>query len=421
MSSSGCSEWTASSIVAWRSPCGVRKSGLPRRRTTRASCPPSTAAHRHPAPARSRPDRADARRRRWVQAYVLSLYMGPEAAAQLALVTLGLRRRCARFACKPDCQACDQSFGTPQPRCGSGSAFSRVLLRCGVQKLASARSKRPILHPTPVAVSTSTRSSSDRFAAATSARRGRTSEGVTSASALPRSLPSHRRSPAPASSPDAASDTSQYATPRRRISPPACCAERRTPSPSPRRSDSALRYGEPQYNAADQTRTDGAAGRGRAPLFRVRARARARGLRPRATCTGTERERAHRALGRQRRRECLDRLLIFSRRRLEHVVRIYVRHYNEHRPHRSLDLEAPDPQNPVVGRRTGSLTEVRRRDRLGGLIHEYETVAASHRINAPHACQRRPTSNAATASADSSTNTAWPRETEFTHPTGCRN
>jgi transposase InsO family protein len=36
------------------------------------------------------------------------------------------------------------------------------------------------------------------------------------------------------------------------------------------------------------------------------------------------------------RRECLDRLLIFSRRQLERVLRVYVRHYNEQRPHRAL-------------------------------------------------------------------------------------
>jgi putative transposase len=42
------------------------------------------------------------------------------------------------------------------------------------------------------------------------------------------------------------------------------------------------------------------------------------------------------------RRECLDRLLILSRRQLEHVLRVYVRHYNEQRPHRALDLRAPD-------------------------------------------------------------------------------
>ena len=40
--------------------------------------------------------------------------------------------------------------------------------------------------------------------------------------------------------------------------------------------------------------------------------------------------------------ECLDRLLIVGRRQLEHVLRVYVRHYNRGRPHRSLDLRPPD-------------------------------------------------------------------------------
>jgi Integrase core domain/2TM domain len=39
------------------------------------------------------------------------------------------------------------------------------------------------------------------------------------------------------------------------------------------------------------------------------------------------------------RRECLDRLLIVGRRQLEHVLRVYVRHYNHRRPHRALDLQ----------------------------------------------------------------------------------
>jgi putative transposase len=42
------------------------------------------------------------------------------------------------------------------------------------------------------------------------------------------------------------------------------------------------------------------------------------------------------------RRECLDRVLIFSRRQLEHVLRVYTRHYNEHRPHRALALCQPE-------------------------------------------------------------------------------
>jgi putative transposase len=78
------------------------------------------------------------------------------------------------------------------------------------------------------------------------------------------------------------------------------------------------------------------------------------------------------------RRECLDRLLIFRRRQLEHVLRIYIRHYNERRPHRALDLQAPDPTSIQAARGDpiASAAAVRRRDMLGGLLHEYEAAAA---------------------------------------------
>jgi transposase InsO family protein len=78
------------------------------------------------------------------------------------------------------------------------------------------------------------------------------------------------------------------------------------------------------------------------------------------------------------RRECLDRLLIFNRRQLEGVLRVYVRHYNEQRPHRALALQAPDPPTTLTTRDdvAGSAIAIRRRDLLGGLIHEYEAAAA---------------------------------------------
>ena len=70
------------------------------------------------------------------------------------------------------------------------------------------------------------------------------------------------------------------------------------------------------------------------------------------------------------RAECLDWLLIVGRGHLEPVLRTYVEHYNQHRPHRALSLEAPDPPHradcPSVQDRSG---RVRRRDLLGGLIH----------------------------------------------------
>jgi putative transposase len=78
------------------------------------------------------------------------------------------------------------------------------------------------------------------------------------------------------------------------------------------------------------------------------------------------------------RRECLDRLLILSRRQLEHILRVYIRHYNSQRPHRALDLQAPDSgKTPPTRRKPAApATVIRRRDLLGGVIHEYQAAAA---------------------------------------------
>jgi putative transposase len=77
------------------------------------------------------------------------------------------------------------------------------------------------------------------------------------------------------------------------------------------------------------------------------------------------------------RRECLDRLLIFGRRQLEHVLRIYIRHFNQQRPHQALDLRPPDRGGGTDPPPAASLytPQVRRRDLLGGLVHEYEAAA----------------------------------------------
>jgi transposase InsO family protein len=76
------------------------------------------------------------------------------------------------------------------------------------------------------------------------------------------------------------------------------------------------------------------------------------------------------------RRECLDRILIFNRRQLERVLNIYIRHYNERRPHRALDLQTPEPSRRASTHGEPAPTAIRRRDLLGGLIHEYEAIAA---------------------------------------------
>jgi putative transposase len=79
------------------------------------------------------------------------------------------------------------------------------------------------------------------------------------------------------------------------------------------------------------------------------------------------------------RRECLDRLLILGRRHLHHVLIGYTQHYNEHRPHRSLRQRpplstlVPGDEQPIA--EVIDLDRVRRRDLLGGLIHEYQLAA----------------------------------------------
>jgi putative transposase len=72
------------------------------------------------------------------------------------------------------------------------------------------------------------------------------------------------------------------------------------------------------------------------------------------------------------RAECLDRILILGRRHLEHVLRIYRRHYSEHRPHRALHLFPPNGRDP---RPLNATARLQRRDLLGGLIHEYQAAA----------------------------------------------
>jgi hypothetical protein len=84
--------------------------------------------------------------------------------------------------------------------------------------------------------------------------------------------------------------------------------------------------------------------------------------------------------------ECLDHLLVMGEAHLECVLRSYADHYNGYRPHQGLSQEIPAPE--VIGlamgeqhsdddndRRKRLRGKIRRHDRLGGLIHEYENVA----------------------------------------------
>jgi transposase InsO family protein len=72
------------------------------------------------------------------------------------------------------------------------------------------------------------------------------------------------------------------------------------------------------------------------------------------------------------RREVLDRMLIINAAHLRKVLSEYESHFNGHRPHRALNHASPlralpDPVDADI--------KVIRRDRLGGLLHEYAQVA----------------------------------------------
>jgi putative transposase len=75
------------------------------------------------------------------------------------------------------------------------------------------------------------------------------------------------------------------------------------------------------------------------------------------------------------RSECLDWLLILNSQHLAHTVKVFVDHDNSCRPHGSLGLVPPNGRPPVKPETTGEPINVRRRDRLGGLLHEYERAA----------------------------------------------
>jgi putative transposase len=76
------------------------------------------------------------------------------------------------------------------------------------------------------------------------------------------------------------------------------------------------------------------------------------------------------------RSEGLDWTLVFGRRHLVRILRAYVRHYNQQRPHRGLALAVPEGRGQDRGSIPIRARDVRCRDVLGGLIHEYHRVAA---------------------------------------------
>jgi putative transposase len=73
------------------------------------------------------------------------------------------------------------------------------------------------------------------------------------------------------------------------------------------------------------------------------------------------------------RRELLDRTLIWNQNHLLHALREFETFYNEHRPHRALRQAAPLRPLPDPSNDPAQITplDIRRHDRLGGVLKEY--------------------------------------------------
>ena len=77
------------------------------------------------------------------------------------------------------------------------------------------------------------------------------------------------------------------------------------------------------------------------------------------------------------RHELLDRTLIWNERHLRHCLREFELHHNEHRPHQAMRQAAPlhAVPEPMTDPDRIAYLDVRRNDRLGGIIPEYQHAA----------------------------------------------
>jgi transposase InsO family protein len=77
------------------------------------------------------------------------------------------------------------------------------------------------------------------------------------------------------------------------------------------------------------------------------------------------------------RHELLDRTLIWNQAHLLHALREYEQHFNQRRPHRGISNARPlrPLPDPITDPTKIAHLDIRRHDRLGGLLHEYEHAA----------------------------------------------
>ncbi|MBS2531644.1 hypothetical protein KGQ20_02545 [Catenulispora sp. NF23] len=77
------------------------------------------------------------------------------------------------------------------------------------------------------------------------------------------------------------------------------------------------------------------------------------------------------------RHKLLDHTLIWNQHHLLHALHEYETHYNHHRAHQAMQQAAPlrAAPAPITDPQRISDLNIRRHDRLGAIIHEYQQAA----------------------------------------------
>jgi putative transposase len=77
------------------------------------------------------------------------------------------------------------------------------------------------------------------------------------------------------------------------------------------------------------------------------------------------------------RHELLDRTLIWNENHLRHALREFETHHNGHRPHQAMEQATPlrTTPEPITDPDRIARLNIRRHDRLGGTLHEYQHAA----------------------------------------------
>jgi hypothetical protein len=77
-------------------------------------------------------------------------------------------------------------------------------------------------------------------------------------------------------------------------------------------------------------------------------------------------------------------LLILNAGHLMSTLNVFIEHYNGCRPHRSLGVTPPNGRTPIEHWEGAQPISEKRRDRLSGLLREYERAALRDRIYLPY-------------------------------------